>query len=333
MIISEILLRVYAGYATSETMQPGLVQRDPNLGWKLATNWKGDHKHHDYQVRYATNIKGERDAPSRTYESGAPKVLMVGDSFTFGLGVNDEETFSYLLQQKTSQHQVINAGVPGYSPEQIALRAIHLARLYQPEVIGFVLYLGNDLIDIGHEFAVQAPGGKPYMVIDETTHGRIVNMPVVRSRKPTELANISLGDRILKQSSASVKGPRILDLIWTEWGALAEIDTGKLDLSVRLLAETLAYLETNTTSRLVVVVLPGAGALNSDSGVTAQYQLSARTRVLGMLAQKNLEYIDLYTDLNQEYEGRLFHPNDGHLTLKGHEIVATSLAEYLLRRR
>lgn len=330
MIISEILLRVYAAYVTSESMQPGLVQRDPNLGWKLATNWKGDHKHHDYQVRYSTNIKGERDVPSSAYESGAPKVLIVGDSFTFGLGVNDEETFSYLLQQKTSQHQVINAGVPGYSPEQAALRAIHLARLYQPEVIGFVLYLGNDLIDIGHEFAVQAPGGKPYMAIDETMRGRMLNMPVVRSRKPDDLANISLGDRILKQSSPSVIGTRIWSLIWTEWGSLAEIDVAKLDLSVRLLAETLALVEANTTSKLLVVLLPGAGALNSDSGVTAEYQLSARTRVLEMLGQKNHGHIDLYPDLKQEFEGRLFHPNDGHLTSKGHEVVASSLAEYLL---
>lgn len=50
------------------------------------------------------------------------KILAIGDSFTYGHGVNDDETYPVLLEELLKnngiQVKVDNAGVPGYGPDQ-----------------------------------------------------------------------------------------------------------------------------------------------------------------------------------------------------------------------
>lgn len=50
---------------------------------------------------------------------GVVRVITVGDSITFGHGVNDDQTYPHLLAQRLGAgYQVINAGVPGEDSEQ-----------------------------------------------------------------------------------------------------------------------------------------------------------------------------------------------------------------------
>ncbi|ABC31494.1 hypothetical protein HCH_04800 [Hahella chejuensis KCTC 2396] len=80
--------------AGSEKMEPGLLQYDAQLGWRLARSWSGIHEHQDFKVQYQTNPLGLRTPVSTL--SADKKVAVVGDSFAFGLGVNDGETFTDL---------------------------------------------------------------------------------------------------------------------------------------------------------------------------------------------------------------------------------------------
>jgi len=56
----------------------------------------------------------ETDQPSENN----PTVYIYGDSFVFGIGVNDEHTFSYLLQQQAHNHTVKLFALGGYSLTQ-----------------------------------------------------------------------------------------------------------------------------------------------------------------------------------------------------------------------
>ena len=91
--------------------------------------WKAD-----YDVVYTTNDLGLRGA--RRYgpkPAGVKRLLMLGDSFTFGIGVNDDEPFSAVIQQemdpRRARIEVINAGVGSYSP---ILHYLTLRDLYLP---------------------------------------------------------------------------------------------------------------------------------------------------------------------------------------------------------
>ncbi len=38
----------------------GLFIYHPKLGWTISRDWRGGHRHHDYEVRYSTNGFGHR---------------------------------------------------------------------------------------------------------------------------------------------------------------------------------------------------------------------------------------------------------------------------------
>jgi lysophospholipase L1-like esterase len=86
---------------------------------------------------------GELPAP------GTDEVLVVGDSQVFGLGVEQDETFSAVLGKRLARH-VMNAGVPTYGPaEYRAVIAEQLARRH-PRTVVLTINLVNDLFEAQH---------------------------------------------------------------------------------------------------------------------------------------------------------------------------------------
>jgi hypothetical protein len=76
---------------------------------------------------------------------GVPRVLVLGDSFTFGWGVLDDEPYpqrtEQLLRARGLDVEVINAGIPGYNTEQEAALLDELMPRFQPDqvVLGYVV--------------------------------------------------------------------------------------------------------------------------------------------------------------------------------------------------
>ena len=71
-----------------------------------------------YNVSYTINDVGLRSSSFSKPLHKNQCILFFGDSFTFGLGVNDFETMPYLVQ-KLSKYEVYNFGYNGYGPHQM----------------------------------------------------------------------------------------------------------------------------------------------------------------------------------------------------------------------
>ena len=98
-----------------------LFDPDDNLFWRLRSklrNIKASEKlpHAEYRFKVSTDDAGHRLTPEP--KSASQTVLFLGDSCTFGIPVNDGETFPALVQQSLPGVRAINAGVPGYSAFQ-----------------------------------------------------------------------------------------------------------------------------------------------------------------------------------------------------------------------
>ena len=124
-----------------------LYHHDLAPGTDLVATWGG--------IRYPlrTNSLGFRDATARVVplHGGTPRLLLIGDSFTEGLGVPFEETYAGVLGRRLAGCgiEVLNAGVMSYSP------SIYYRKLaYWLDEAGlradFVL-VALDLSDIGDE--------------------------------------------------------------------------------------------------------------------------------------------------------------------------------------
>ncbi|MDC0670575.1 alginate O-acetyltransferase AlgX-related protein [Nannocystis radixulma] len=78
---------------------------------------------------------------------GGDEVIVVGDSQVFGLGVDDDRTFSAQLAQ-LSGRSIINAGVPTYGPMEYLAVARELLAERQAKTVVVVLNFVNDPFEI-----------------------------------------------------------------------------------------------------------------------------------------------------------------------------------------
>ncbi|MBC8068095.1 MAG: hypothetical protein IAG13_07165, partial [Deltaproteobacteria bacterium] len=74
---------------------------------------------------------------------GEREILVLGDSQVFGLGVEDDETFSARLAALT-ERPVVNAGVPTYGPAEYLAITRELLAERSPQTVVYVLNFVND---------------------------------------------------------------------------------------------------------------------------------------------------------------------------------------------
>jgi len=84
---------------------------------------------------------------TRAREAGRPRVVMLGDSITFGYGVRDDETFSAVMETLAPPLEVVNLGVQGYGTDQELLKLEREGLAYAPDVVVLNVCLANDLLD------------------------------------------------------------------------------------------------------------------------------------------------------------------------------------------
>ncbi len=113
------------------TTPPGLYVPDAELGYTLGKPGRYRSRRiligtPGYDVNYTINAKAMRQVDAGHDGKG---VIFLGDSFVFGLGLNDADTLPQIFARLTKQRfPVFNAGVPGWSPANV-LAEIQSGRL------------------------------------------------------------------------------------------------------------------------------------------------------------------------------------------------------------
>src|SRR3989338_4119632 len=81
------------------------------------------------------NSQGIRSSKEYTvYKNDKKRIITIGDSFTYGECVNNEETYSAYLEKISKDTEVLNFGVHGYGLDQMLLR-LNEAVLYKPDIV------------------------------------------------------------------------------------------------------------------------------------------------------------------------------------------------------
>ena len=93
------------------------------------------------------NERGHRGRALSRERSWRPRVVVLGDSIAFGLGVSDEETFSSRLAGRGNGIEVANLAVQGYGPDQELLVLELEALRLRPDVVVLAFCMANDLAE------------------------------------------------------------------------------------------------------------------------------------------------------------------------------------------
>ena len=137
--------------------EPDIHEFDPILGHHIRPNLDLVHiwDNHENVSRIQTNDVGLRNPPIPADKGRDEyRVLLLGDSYTFGYGVGAEDTFGSQLERRLNargdgsrRFVVINAGVSAYGTAQELLQYELLGRRFHPDLVILNFFVGNDIQD------------------------------------------------------------------------------------------------------------------------------------------------------------------------------------------
>lgn len=130
---------------------PYLFANHPQTWWTLRPNFKKTVKTVDGEVTYAINSQGLRAPRTFTTDAQMPRIFVIGDSYTFGVGIDEALTFARLLEGRLKNlerdREVINLGVAGFGTHQSYQRLREYSEIFgTPEVLIYV-FCPNDPVD------------------------------------------------------------------------------------------------------------------------------------------------------------------------------------------
>lgn len=263
-------------------------------------------------VEYRTNSLGFRDdefplaRPPDEY-----RVLALGDSFTFGIGVGLGDSWPQILERRLAVErgtpvQVVNAGfAKGHMPPHYAPWALREGLLVQPQLVIAGLCL-NDLGDIpmmAYNFDPPASGSALLDLWRRVRGRRAVDAALERQRTDPAAARRFDFLRTIQRD------PKV----WAGTGAaLVALRDGLRERGIGL----------------VVAVLPMLSQLRGENPYAPVH-----ATVVAFCAEQGIEVVDLLPALAGRVDTDLWaHPTDQHPNDRGQALLAEGILAYLRGR-
>jgi len=148
LLVVEVVLRV-AGPAVGPDPEsdPRFIAAIPSaeLGWIFPADTTGTFRSSGRNTPLATNAWGLR-SPSLSDTTETIRLLLLGDSYAFGWGVEADSSFGSLLGAEL-EVQVVNAAIPGFSIYQQVRMLEYVTARADVDAVVATISLANDAID------------------------------------------------------------------------------------------------------------------------------------------------------------------------------------------
>jgi len=312
------------------------LEHHPRLGWLGIPGRVVRHHTTELDVELAINAAGFRQAapPPLQRTPGVRRVVLLGDSFVFGQGVDESERLGDLLARDVERCEAASLGLPGWGTDQALLAWSELDGAHRnADVVVLVYPLEHVLRNVA---SVRHGRPKPRF---ERKGGslRLVGVPVPDwSDAPPQLGAGPTSPRTwLKRHSRlyALLAPRARAILRRlsdgpprdPYPQYAQ-EAPAWQLTRALLGELDARVRARG-ARLAVLVVPEARHLAPG------FPAAAQRVVLAACASLSIPALDLTSPLRAAREAggdALYFPVDGHWTPAGHAVAAREL-ERLLR--
>jgi hypothetical protein len=255
---------------------------------------------------------------TRAKPPGKTRILFVGDSFTYGYGVDDEHTVPRLvedrLREKLPNIEVINAGFHGSSLMQYDLFLREEGYALDPDMIVMLIFAGNDLADLLYNVVERyGPDGLPEKITDglQSYKGRRyhASLPGWLYHLPG-LDRSVLWDRLNRNIYSHVRHQRRKNITQEDKQRFFERSFVAIHNDCR-----------RKGIRLYPVIVVGRWVMNGDAQPTEDYEF-----IRDFLASGGYDYLDLRESLCAHAADDLcIPPKDVHLNERGNAVVARGI--------
>lgn len=342
-----------AGFFLITRLSPEIVP-DPYRHHKLVANTYSKFEQRDFSYIQRVNNAGLRGQDIAIAKpEGHYRIIMLGDSFTMGKGVEDDETFSAHLNTLLNHRsyscepkriEVLNAGVDSYSPVLSYIQLTRdLARLNPDTVI-----LNLDVSDLVQENAYRSeatynddgnvaavPGTKRDLTVSERFRRWIENH-LFMTRLILFYTNKLLGYRDLTiRGVVNEANPEIVQhTLASDTIDRTEQWRGIFDSILRIKH----YCDENSIE-FALTIYPWGHQVSGNEWIPGRYAFMAKNAVVSDRSVKsvvkfsnsaNIRLINLFPAF-KAYQGSqpLYFKYDMHWTAAGHQVVAESMGRFL----
>lgn len=291
--------------------RPGVSGWQVDIGYHIRINRYG-HRGPEYPIK---------NPP------GVFRILGLGDSFTFGWGVEEEQTFLRVLERRlrAAGHnvEVLNAAVPAWHSTQSLLYLLNEGRRFEPDLV-IAAFFHDDVRAHSFEEIFQ---GETALNLKKAESEVAQRKRSGLSRK-IRIYNFWFNWRKIQAASRKYRRSNPYPTFEKE-REIFRPDFDEDESKAAALEKMLGEWD-KARKRLAVPILftyiPMGGALHFP-------ELQGDARTLARLArEKRFPYFDLISQLERHPAPRTLylHPRDGHMSAVGHSVFGEALAKWLL---
>jgi lysophospholipase L1-like esterase len=285
--------------AEALSMPPELRMRKVGApGASSAYYWQGKlHVHNHYGLR--------RGAPYPPKRKNVFRIMVLGDSVTYGYGVSDEDTYVRILEQELSKvyHvEVMNFGFCGANGPQLVRLLRYHAALRKPDLIVYGIFI-NDYLPFGRREYDRWHYNQYYFPLPDWFKSFMTN-------------NTRVGEFLAKEYDALLMR---LNLRYDFLSAIThDFDNYRTRFAKELIEMNQISTE-NGSGPILAMVLE-----NEPSSRGRRHDINRLTEQLAAQAGMTVVPIEQY---EREYSGRTFavSPWEGHPNKQAHELFAELL--------
>lgn len=360
---AEVPIKTFFPQATLDSVkhnQPHCYQQSPYLPFTLRSHCHAHHSSPEFSVDLNINAQGFRGHEiSFIKPANSLRIVIVGDSMTFGHGVNDDQTFSAVLEKNlrlrfpTKTIEVINAGfASGFSPDSYYLFLKHKLLELQPDIVVETLFVFNDITDLQNTTWNTTAAGLPnkisdtYRVVDHDGYLLPKNspwyyqLPVVRNSQVGILLGKSI-QKIIKKIVPQPVNPdtspkTALDYYLCLFTNQCFPEMDQYFATTLNLIDASRAITAAGKAQFVLLIIPADVQVDDQAWKkygAGRFGLSTppypQTRLTAIARQAKLPTIDLLPLFIAHKQEKLFFAQDGHFTPQGHTLAAQEIAKFL----
>jgi len=319
LLISELALMIFFPHLKPTGHMKGIFfEYDSTLGWKGVPNASGVFSTEAFTMNIALNLKGLRDNKDYSYNKPekVTRIIVLGDSFTWGKGVNNSQIYTEFLENKLDKVEVINMGHSGYGTAQELLLLKHEGVKYSPDLI-VLLFHASDLTDNVATSTGYYP--RPVFAIDENNNIFLTNVPLPEISLFNKIkAYLTYHSHLSYFVYERLQKSKSIQKIFAPIGLIQKrcvSDEKEIQYNWRLESALLNEINDISNNKLIIVAI-------SDEG----------NNLSKFCSENEIYFLNLQPEFEkQSLKGKqLIIPKDGHWNEDGHRLAAELIYKKLI---
>jgi len=348
LLFFEVFLRI-----TTETVTAGVgaapvcIHREAEItAYRFKPNAESFTKHLEYEYSYSTNSHGFRD--SELLANPAYRIVGVGDSFTFGQGVENNDVYLNVAEREINvgnenQIEIVNAGIGGFNNEDAYNYVLEFNEEIDYDMLVFAIFLGNDVVDNLQE--------NPRKVNEDGCLVRVTNEE--EKKQPTFREFLYQNFYVVRFfSRARQLEPVNQFVVAIGLGSKGEDNPNfnllrkekdekslkAIEKTKEILLQVKEFSQANE-KKLLVLLIPSKyqvydGIFQEDmkkylAEENTVDNMEVNNILRSFFESNNIDYFDSTDSMREFSSEMLYYEKDGHLNVLGHEVLGKALAQKL----